>query len=111
MNINEFCGVDSLDRFPNGTELSHREKYSKVVNAIGLHNVVAYIPATLEELTKKLKQDEYLNNIDLPKWDGSAEYPHFRRLLQGIGINVYSLADRVCILKQAARMWVEQQGA
>jgi hypothetical protein len=78
---------------------NHSEKYTAVVEAIGLGRLVMYIPATKEEIKDALENGEgSLNEIPLAKWDRVAAF----------GMPCSStLAERVCTLKQAAIMWVE----
>jgi hypothetical protein len=78
---------------------NHREKYTAVVEAIGLARLVMFIPATKEEIKDALENGEgHLNEIPLAKWDRGAVF--------GMPFSS-TLAERVCTLKQAARMWVE----
>lgn len=106
MNIKEFNGLNSLNKKEDGTEMSHEEIYSNVVNAIGLHVIERYLPVSKEEIKKALEKDEHLNNIPLEMWDQrhNAFKSHFVR----IGINRISLSDTVCTLKQGARMLVKE---
>ena len=105
-SISEYLGIDSLNRRPDGTEMSHQEKYGAIVEAIGLNTCKYYIPATKEEIVEALKTDKHLNNIPIKKWDDQHEY--FKKHFVRIGINLISLANTVCVLKEAARMWAEE---
>lgn len=107
ITIKKFLKVDSHNRREDGTEMTHREKYSAIVNAIGLGTCVHYIPATKEEVVEALKTDEYLNNIPIKKWDD--QHWFIKQELFRIGINAISLSDTVCVLKEAARMWATRE--
>lgn len=85
---------------------THREKYGKLVKAIGLDYLITLIPVKdIQTLREKFKEDENLNNIPLENWDRA-------------GIPLHSLAQKyqiynapysyVCILKEAAQQWVEE---
>jgi hypothetical protein len=106
-SINEFCGVNAFNEKPNGEKMSHEEKYTMVVNAIGLERCIQYLPATKEEIQKALKEDEYLNNIPLHKWEGM--HPLFKWEFIRIGITILSLSATVSTLKRAARMYAETE--
>lgn len=108
MNVKEFCGVDSFNCKPDGTEMTHFQKYAKVVDTIGLSNLIPLIPADLETVKMKLKEDRYLNNIPLKKWD--INIPVTRSLMnRQCGINVSSMSDAICVLKTAAEIWVQKE--
>jgi hypothetical protein len=129
MNIKQYLNIDSLDKRPDGTEMTHKEKYSTIVHAIGLNNLIPLIPGTKDKIKKALEKDPYLNNIPMKYWDdacGSLQLLNYAystggrktfypvpvgvvQLLNRIGINSMSLSDCVCILKEAARIWVEEE--
>ena len=118
MNINERLGISWKDDIP------HREKYGRVVALIGLDNLRLLMPEDIETLAKKYKKDNALNNIPLKLWDaiaGNSAYidksgrqlylsgnSSLKSLLQRNGINEYSPAQLVCILKEAAAEIVEE---
>lgn len=118
MNINERLGISWKDDIP------HREKYGRVVALIGLENLKPLMPEDVETLAKKYEKDNALNNIPLKQWDAIAGSSAFidksgrqlyrndssslKNLLLQNGINTYSPADLVCILKEAAREIVEE---
>ena len=104
MNVKEFLNLDSLNIDKDGNAISHEEKYTRIVNAIGLEKCVHYLPETKENLKLALEEDEFLNNIPLQKWDFA--FSDFRFEFYEIGINVISKSDSVCTLKQCARMYV-----
>ena len=104
-NLNEFVGINAFGERPDGTKMSHDEKFGTVVNAIGLETCLNYVPVDLEKLPALYEEDEHFNNVPLHKWDfmHDAIRSHYRR----IGINVTSLSNSVCTLKTAARMYVK----
>ena len=118
MNINERLGISWKDDIP------HREKYGRVVALIGLDNLRLLMPEDIETLAKKYEKDNALNNIPLKLWDaiaGNSAYidksgrqlylsgnSSLKSLLQRNGINEYSPAQLVCILKEAAAEIVEE---
>ncbi len=107
-----------------GLEISHEEKYTRIVNALGYEKVKRCIPFTLKEIKKALPKDEHLNNLPIKKWDNASgiyipygqtsssaiqfiETP-FSKVYRDAGVTSYSQSDGVCILKQCARMWAEE---
>jgi hypothetical protein len=92
-----------------GSEMEHRAKYGKLVWDAGWYGkFLPWIPATKEELRKALEEDEHLNNIPLNKWDMSAHAVAWI-MSNTLGINCLSLAECVCILKEAAKEWAEDE--
>lgn len=121
MTINDLanvvrCNVDKDTQL----ELSHDEKWSRVVNALGYDAVKACIPFDYNEISEAIKDDKHLNNLDLRRWDsaGGFYFPSpgskpqqissaLTKLLRKAGVTNFSPSDSVCILKCAARMWVQ----
>jgi len=101
MTMDEFLRSKGMN--PNA--LSHITKYTTLVNAIGLSKLIPIIPATLPDLCKAIVTDEHLNTIPLPEWDRATSFLGVH--LRIIGITSSSLAERVCILKRAATMYVQ----
>lgn len=124
MTIRDYLKIDSLDRdIETGIELSHNEKYTIIIDAIGRKSVYACIPFSKEQL--KRSRDPYLNDLSMRKWDSAAGYRCFtnyktgtqdidrfrsslKDLLNGIGITCFSCSELVCILKTAAKLWMEE---
>ena len=91
---------------------------------IGLDNLRLLMPEDVETLAKKYEKDKNLNNIPLKLWDaiaGNSTYidksgrqlyrndsSSLKNLLLQNGINTYSPAQLVCILKEAAAEIVEE---
>jgi hypothetical protein len=124
MTINELANVHMGDvDNTTGERISHREKWQRVVNALGYEEVKERIPYTLEQIKKALPRDEYLNNLPMKAWDNSSgvwvnDMRGTRGILHGApllaiyrkaGVTSFSQSDGVCILKEAARMWAEEQ--
>ena len=124
MTINELANVHMGDvDNTTGERIGHREKWQRVVNALGYKEVKACIPYTLEQIKKALPHDEYLNNLPMKAWDNSSgvwvdDMRGTRGTLHGApllaiyrkaGVTSFSQSDGVCILKEAARMWAEAQ--
>ena len=108
MNVKEFAGVDIYYRdLKTGQEVEWHEYMSRVVSKIGIENIKPFLPTDLETIKEKLKKDPHLNNIPLRLWDRSAEC--IRPLLISNGITTHSLSDRVCILKETARILCEKK--
>lgn len=75
------------------------------VKDLGFDNLVSYLPCDEETLRRKYKEDKDLNNIPLKEWDKQAFLIRF--LLKNRGVTVYSLSQRVSVLKKAAEMLCE----
>jgi len=120
MTFNQLCGVDSRgDDAVTGLPVSHKEKYQRAIQALGgLEAVIPYIPFRRAEIAEALeKGDEYLNTLPLARWDFASG---FRTLYSRVipigsglvdsyhahGVDCHSNAEGVCLLKEAARMWV-----
>lgn len=101
MTIKKYFGI----RY--GSEIPHRELYGKLVKDMGGHEKFIWlIPATKEKIREALSEDEHLNNIPLSHWD--SKVPMVARVMKNaIGINSVSIAECVCVLKEAAKQWAE----
>jgi len=116
----------------------HRQKYDALIRRCGgLELLKPLMPVSIDCLRTKIAEDEHLNNIPLPAWDKAAGYikiipgykcsccgqtkPPRRNGLTGplelsfegywkqvSGLHL-SLAERVCMLKEAARQIAEQK--
>lgn len=106
MNIKEYLGLNSLFEDTAGNKMSHDEMYTKIVNAIGLSKLTPLLPTDKQALQIAYEEDENFNNIPLREWD--VRHPYVKSLLKGIGITQSSLSQSVCILKQAARIYITQ---
>lgn len=102
-------------------EMEHKEKYRTIIQALGFENVKQCIPFSDEELVEAYKEDERFNNLPLREWDWAAGFNTGRHgeISLRIGsrltnlywekckVNTYSCSTGVCILKECARMIVE----
>jgi hypothetical protein len=88
---------------PNYEMLTHDEKFSLIVNFLGIENVSGYIPFSKKQIKEAFENgDIHLNSCPLRFWDRQVLY--IKNLLCSNGINACSLAESVCILKECARM-------
>ena len=109
MTLNQFANVDSYLRdLDNGKQLEWREYMLRVITKIGIGNIKPYLPCSLDDIREKLKKDVHLNNIPLKDWDFRADCMH--SLLWRNKITYYSLSERVCLLKETARLLCEMEG-
>lgn len=127
MNLKEFANVDSLYRdLDTGQEVPWREYMRRIIEKLGIENVKSYIPFSIAELKEKLKEDVHLNNTPLSAWDGASGFMFkfnaktktqdriplqygITSLLRDNGITCLSPSECVCILKEAARMEMENE--
>lgn len=121
MNFNQLLGLNSFQKDVNGNELTHKEKQTKIINLLGYEEVKKCIPFTFDELKKAFATDKYFNNLPLKKWDNASGFvcsganakiigSHLTDVLyKKVGVDCFSLSDGVCILKNCARMWVEEE--
>ena len=78
---------------------------SLAVKDLGFDNLILYLPCDEEILRRKYREDKDLNSIPIKKWDTQASLIRF--LLKNRGVTVYSLSQRVSVLKKAAEMLCE----
>ena len=104
MTINEAIGIKSV------SEVSHEEKYTRLINAVGgLDAVIPCIPFSLTSIREALEHhDDHLNTLPLSTWDFAAENAK-DLMYRKARITCSSLAERVCLLKEAARQWAERE--
>lgn len=109
-----------------GKSLSHDEIYDRAIEFLGgLDAVKPCIPFTLEELQKAYPKDRHFNTLPLVRWHSAAGFMtekgngrketktvlHQSRLLDLLGkhgINEAAPSTGTCLLKQAARRWLEE---
>lgn len=101
-------------------DIPHEEKYEMIINAIGYEEVKKCIPFPLDRLKKAYKEDKNLNNLSMKKWDlagGFVGWPSgadyvgsvlTRLYYEKLRVNTFSCCESVCILKNCARMWIEE---
>ena len=104
MTINEAIDIKSV------SEVSHEEKYTRLINAVGgLDAVIPCIPFSLIHIKQALENhDEHLNTLPLKTWDFSADAYVKDLMYRKARITCSSLSERVCLLKEAARQWAER---
>lgn len=100
--------------------------YSTIVQAIGVAKVAEHVPFPMDVLVKAYKQNKCFNTRTTPlqMWDTatgmrqescSSTAPYIitgtglTYLLRKEKITCYSLSDCVCLLKECARIMVEQE--
>ncbi len=94
--------------------------YRKIVEKIGLENMVEVIPFTKAEISTALScGDEHLNTLKISEWDKAAGYvwkngrlvsrfsSRLDRLTANVGLSL-TCSQSVCLLKQAAKIWAEE---
>lgn len=126
MDLRQFANVDSFLRDLESQEtISWNEYMERIINKIGLHRIKLFIPYGVECIREALKEDEHLNNLPLSSWDRASGYnlntrfenrgqvvfyhTGFGQFLIDNGINIISLSECICILKEAARMLCEKE--
>ena len=108
MTLNEFVNVDNYLRDKStGEEVEQRDYMGRIIGKLGIENIKPYLPYSIDHLKKFYKGDEHFNNTYLSVWDCSAEY--LKRFLIRNGITIMSLSERVCILKETARILCERE--
>ena len=117
MTIKEAIGVKNCDiDAETGRKLEHSEIYGRAIDYLGGLEVVKQ----LETLKKAYKKDKYFNNLSMSKWDRMSGFISRGANCSFIGggiwnlyrqhkINSASNSDGVCILKEAARLWIEME--
>lgn len=106
-------------------DMPYETKYTEIVEALGYESVKKCIPFSLKSLQEAYETDENLNNLGIGTWDKAAGFSYNMSHRGGmgnylcigsplitqyrnIGVTQYSCADGVCILKQCAKMWIEE---
>lgn len=109
MTLNEFANVDSFCRdLDNGNELDWHDYMARIITKLGIENIKLYIPFDMDTLMKHFRKgDICFNNIQLKDWDIAAAC--MVPLLHCNRITCYSLSERVCILKETARILCERE--
>lgn len=122
MTVKELAGVVRCDiDATTGERLSHREIYGRIIDKLGgLDAIIPMIPYGLSTLQKALPEDEHFNNLPMNLWDRAAGFEknlgrccvligsRLTYHMSKFGITAMSNAENVCILKEAARRWVER---
>lgn len=98
MNFVEFVGME----YNNET---FNKFWEAAVNKIGLNNLKDFMPYNTSILKEHYNISKHFNNNDLRSWDCMAIRLGY--ILPSYGITSSSLSQRVCLLKEAARMLVE----
>lgn len=122
MTINEKFGFDRNTSF--------EEKFRTMIEYFGIENVKCLIPYDIETLKRAYAKDVHFNNLPIATWDKASGYRFecgkciplgknyvfkgseprdVRDLFILNGINVFSVSTCVSLLKQCAKMWVEEE--
>ena len=124
MTFSEFIGIKCADLdIETGAKMEHRAIYQRAVERFGGLEVIKFlIPFSLEHIKEALANgDEYLNTLPISKWDSAAGfsnhgwkcepifYQPIWKLYREHGVTSASNAQGVCLLKEAARMWAEEE--
>lgn len=110
MTLKEFANVNSFYKdLDNGNKLEWREYMARIINKLGIENIKPYIPYSIAFLKNSIsKGDVHFNDTtDLMRWDIMAERIVY--LLRCNRITCFSLSERVCILKETARILCERK--
>ena len=120
MTIKEFAGIKKCDiDAKTGERLTHQEMYRRIINKLGYSDVKKCIPFTLSEIEDMYERDEYMN-FKMSKWDAasgvacgsrgaSVVYTPLVFVYKNNGITSFSQSEGVCILKECAIMWLEEE--
>jgi len=84
-------------------ECTHRQYYAQFVN----NNTKGYLLGSISEveLIEATRHDEGFNSIPLKRWDMTTLMFN-RQTLEAAG-DTYTMAGKVCILKEAAKQIIE----
>ena len=119
ITIDNKLGLTTKERLT----MDHHVYYQMIINHLGYDKVKECVPFPIETLVEKYKEDKYFNNTNMRVWDHASGfnvwktrhdeiYSHthsmLRSLLKENGINCYSCSEGVCILKECARIMVEE---
>ena len=105
-------------------DLDFEERYRTIINALGYEEVKSCIPFSFEELKRSYNRDKNFNCpriTPMEAWDRAAGFYINREKCILIGspltnlyykkfkINTFSCAEGVCILKECAKKWLEEE--
>jgi len=107
------------EKFNIPPDLPHNQKYDMIIDGLDYNLVKLFMPTSKEHIQEALKTDEHLNNIPLKLWDAKAGVHTYidhkdrtqkatflqhglTELCRDKGVNCYSPAELVCILKRCA---------
>ncbi len=103
------------------TEDDFHAYYRAIITALGYANVKRCIPFTLQQLSDAYKKDRHFNVLPIQEWDRAAGFiikgadcelvgSLLTRLYHNkCGVTTFSCSQGVCILKECARMWLEEE--
>lgn len=125
MTLTQFAGMDAYGRDMETLQLvSHREKYDRVISGLGgVDAIQPYIPYPIDTLRKAYAKDIYFNTLPMRHWDRASGFivslgncranrsARIWDLYRQHDITAISNAESVCLLKEAARILVEQESA
>jgi len=111
--------MNFYEKFGISKDLPHNQKYDAIIDNLGYEYVKMFLPVSKETIKEALKTDEHLNNIPLKLWDAKTGLNTYidrkdktqkvifledglTNLCRDKGVNCYSQADLVCILKRCA---------
>ena len=124
MNLKQFAGVSmGMVDEKSGKVLGWEEYINRVVNKIGLNELKRFLPYDISYIREAYNKDKNLNNTKINDWNRASGFWKsvgegqnlvyidlhcgLKEYLPKIGINVFSVSECVCILKEAARMLCE----
>jgi len=82
----------------------HRDKYGVLIDELGRETIMMIVGQLDQRynLKEALERDEHLNTIPLNVWDSRHEIMKYLARYK-----YWALSDSVCVLKEAARQFVE----
>lgn len=121
--FNELANVNAYSKdIDTGEDVSFDVKWRRVIESLGgLKCIIDFIPFSYDELKEAHKTDVHFNNLQLKKWDIASGFNNHAGQCHLINTGIaeflkshvisYSNADVVCLLKSAARAWIEDEHA
>lgn len=118
MNLYKAVGVTDFYKDADTNEnVTFNEVYDRLVNFIGLKEILSCIPLTKKQVMEAYNKDKNLNSIPLSNWDRWAGFKFdgikcirsnskLQLLLVSKGINSYSPSQLVSLLKHAALKYI-----
>lgn len=102
-------------------EGGHEKYYRLIIEALGYEDVKKCIPFSVGELKKAYRTDKVFNNLPIRNWDYAAGFIVRGSRCDYIGssltrlykekckVDTFSCTTGVCILKECAKMVVEEE--
>lgn len=106
MNRKQYMKFSSFDYSPAERMKAHRDYYGQLVT----EQMIAFVAWYIGRDALMSSTDSFLNDIPLGSWTRLALRSKFDIPFESLG-DFYSRAGEICVLKEAARQYIESEKA